>query len=156
MKFSIKDFSSKFDQIRSFLEKSLMENFIFFAVHIFSFIYEVNMLFNPFYTTGVFLNPLETSGHLWFSDVFKENRKRLVAWNGLTMPSQRKCDFSVNNSSWNVRIKSAAFICPNMHFGGYASPIIFSKKLTYSGSHKNIKNHYKMFFCVTAFFSIIF
>ena len=56
-----------------------MENFIFFAVHIFSFIYEVNMLFNPFYTTGVFLNPLETSGHMWFSDVFKENRKRLVA-----------------------------------------------------------------------------
>ena len=127
MKFSIKDFSSKFDQIRSFLEKSLMENFIFFAVHIFSFIYEVNMLFNPFYTTGVFLNPLETSGHMWFSDIFKENRKRLVAWNGLTMPSQRKCDFSVNDSSWHVRLKSAASICPNMHFGRYASPSFLAK-----------------------------
>ena len=41
MKFSIKDFSSKCDQIRSFLriwsyllEKSLMENFIFCAVHL--------------------------------------------------------------------------------------------------------------------------
>ena len=39
IKFSVKDFSSKCDQIRSFLriwshllEKSLMENFIFFAV----------------------------------------------------------------------------------------------------------------------------
>ena len=29
MKFSIKDFFSKYDQIRSFLKKSLMENFIF-------------------------------------------------------------------------------------------------------------------------------
>ena len=40
MKFSINDFSSKCDQIRSFLriwshllEKSLMENFSFYAVH---------------------------------------------------------------------------------------------------------------------------
>ena len=32
MKFSIKDFLSKFDQIRSFLEKSLMENIISCAV----------------------------------------------------------------------------------------------------------------------------
>ena len=32
MKFSIKDFLSKFDQIRSFLEKSLMENIISRAV----------------------------------------------------------------------------------------------------------------------------
>ena len=29
MKFSVKDFFSKYDQIRSFLKKSLMENFIF-------------------------------------------------------------------------------------------------------------------------------
>ena len=29
MKLSIKDFSSKRDQIRSLLEKSLMENFVF-------------------------------------------------------------------------------------------------------------------------------
>ena len=41
MKFSIKDFFSKCDQIRSFLriqshllKKSLMENFVFFPVHI--------------------------------------------------------------------------------------------------------------------------
>ena len=40
MKFSIKDFYSKCDQIRSFLriwlhllKKSLMQNFIFYAVH---------------------------------------------------------------------------------------------------------------------------
>ena len=32
MKFSIKNFSSKCDQVRSFLKKSLMENFIFCAV----------------------------------------------------------------------------------------------------------------------------
>ena len=32
MKFSIKDFFSKCDQIRRFLKKSLMENFIFQAV----------------------------------------------------------------------------------------------------------------------------
>ena len=31
-KFSIKDLSSKCDQIRSFLEQSLMENFVFCAV----------------------------------------------------------------------------------------------------------------------------
>ena len=97
------------------------------------------MLFDQSYTTGVFLNPLKTSWHLWFSDVFKENGKRLVAWNGVTMPNQRKYEFSVNNSSWHVRLKSAASICPNMHFGRYASPIIFSKKLTYSGSYKILK-----------------
>ena len=34
MKFSIKDFFSKCDQIRKKLKKSLMENFIFHAVHI--------------------------------------------------------------------------------------------------------------------------
>ena len=32
MKFSIKDFFRKCDQIRSFLKKALMENFIFCAV----------------------------------------------------------------------------------------------------------------------------
>ena len=32
MKFSIKDFFSKCDQIRSLLKKSLMENFIFYTV----------------------------------------------------------------------------------------------------------------------------
>ena len=45
MKFSIKDFFSKYDQIRSFvrifsqlLKKSLMENFIFCAVWMYFFI----------------------------------------------------------------------------------------------------------------------
>ena len=45
MKFSIKDFFSKFDQIRSFLwiwshslKKSLMENFVFCAVNLKSYI----------------------------------------------------------------------------------------------------------------------
>ena len=38
--------------------------------------------FNPF------LYPLKTSENLWFSDVFKGYRKRLVAWNGLRL--QRK------------------------------------------------------------------
>ena len=33
MKFSIKDYFSKYEQIRSLLKKSLMENFIFCAVY---------------------------------------------------------------------------------------------------------------------------
>ena len=37
MKFSIKDFFSNFDQIRSSAEKFLMENFIFCAVFIIYF-----------------------------------------------------------------------------------------------------------------------
>ena len=47
MKFSIEDFFSKCDEIRSFrriwshlMKKSLMENFIFWAVYIFQNVYE--------------------------------------------------------------------------------------------------------------------
>ena len=34
--------------------------------------------FNPLNATGRFLYPLKTSENLWFSDVFKEYRKRLI------------------------------------------------------------------------------
>ena len=36
---------------------------------------------NPFHATSLFRYPLKTSGNLWFSDVFREYQKRLVAWN---------------------------------------------------------------------------
>ena len=35
--------------------------------------------FNPFHATGLFLYDLKTLGNLWFSDVFREYRKRSVA-----------------------------------------------------------------------------
>ena len=50
MKFSIKGFSSKCDQIRSFLKKSLMENFIFCVVQVQEFCIRSK--------TNLFLKPL--------------------------------------------------------------------------------------------------
>ena len=41
------------------------------------------VLINPFHVSGLFLYPLKTSENLWFSDVFKDYRKRPDAWNGL-------------------------------------------------------------------------
>ena len=48
MKFSIKDFFSKYDKIRSshLLKKSLMENLIFCAVHALLFLSKLNSSFN--------------------------------------------------------------------------------------------------------------
>ena len=61
----------------------------------YTFIYVIN----PFHATGLFLYPLETSEKLWFSDVFRGYRKRLVAWNGLsTAFSSRICS---NSNSMN-------------------------------------------------------
>ena len=37
----------------------------------------------PFHATGLLRYPPKTSENFWFSDVFREYRKRLVAWNGL-------------------------------------------------------------------------
>ena len=42
-------------------------------------------LFNLFRATGLFPYPLKTSGNQRFSDVFRGYRKRLVAWNVLTL-----------------------------------------------------------------------
>ena len=68
MKFSIKDFFSKCDQIRSFLriwwhllKKSLMENFIFCLV------IEANFSLNPYLRTP--WKRKKTSGFLMFSEV---------------------------------------------------------------------------------------
>ena len=70
MKFSIKDFFSKCDQIRSFLriwspllKKSLMENFIFCAVLVFEFCFIIHqqdnegliVLFDMFYSRNNFI-----------------------------------------------------------------------------------------------------
>ena len=58
MKFSIKEFSSKYDQIRSshLLKKSLMENFIFCAVkRLFSFTYLKSTLKEIWKSTYVFV-----------------------------------------------------------------------------------------------------
>ena len=40
-------------------------------------------IINSFHVTGLFLYPLKTFGNLWFSDVFRGYRKRLVARNRL-------------------------------------------------------------------------
>ena len=68
MKFSIKDFFSKYDQICSLLQiwshllkKSLMENFIFFAV-IPQYFYEKTM--SPFLWLFKYLNPYKFDGSL--------------------------------------------------------------------------------------------
>ena len=39
---------------------------------------------NPFHATDLFIYPLKTSENLWFSDVFRGNIKRPVAWYGLS------------------------------------------------------------------------
>ena len=39
--------------------------------------------FNSFHATGIFLYHLKTRKKLWFSMVFRRNRKKLVAWNVL-------------------------------------------------------------------------
>ena len=41
------------------------------------------MSLNPFYATGLFLYPLKKTENLWFSDVLRWYRKRLVAQNEL-------------------------------------------------------------------------
>ena len=45
---------------------------------------------NPFHVTGLFQYPLKTSENLWFSDVFRGDWKRPVAWNGLSRNYQGK------------------------------------------------------------------
>ena len=42
----------------------------------------VEILLNLFHATGFILYPLKTLENLWFFDVFREYRKRPVAWNG--------------------------------------------------------------------------
>ena len=83
MKFSIKIFFSKCDQICSLLRiwshllnKCLIENFIFSAVY--SLII-IQPLLNPFHATGLFLYHLKTSENQRFSDIFWEYRKRPMA-----------------------------------------------------------------------------
>ena len=39
-------------------------------------------LVNQFHAAGLFLYPLKTPENLWFSDIFRGYKKRLVAWNG--------------------------------------------------------------------------
>ena len=39
---------------------------------------KLNNNINLFHTTGLFLDPLKTSENLWFTDVFRGYRKRLV------------------------------------------------------------------------------
>ena len=44
---------------------------------------KVSCLYNPFNDTGLFLYPLKISEGQRFSDIFREYRKRLVAWDGI-------------------------------------------------------------------------
>ena len=74
MKFSIKIFLSKCDQIRSFLKKSLMEKFIFCAVNI-KKCFQTLIGFHNFIVCGIFYGCLASYIHirksvcefLWFS-----------------------------------------------------------------------------------------
>ena len=86
MKFSIKDFFSKCDQIRSFLrmwphllKKSLMENFIFCAV-----LSLAESSWTYFVLLVSFYTPWKHQKN-WFSDVFREYRRTQARWNGLTV-----------------------------------------------------------------------
>ena len=89
MKFSIKDFFSKCDQIRSFLQiwshllkKSLMKNFIFCAVIVESSeFYNCHLTFNLFSNNASFLYTLKTSESLKFSDVFRRCRSKILVEN---------------------------------------------------------------------------
>ena len=40
---------------------------------------EPMMVFNPFHANSPFLYPLKTSDNLWFSDIFREYRNRILA-----------------------------------------------------------------------------
>ena len=71
MKFSIKDFFSKCDQIRIFLQ-------------IWSHVQKKSLIKISFFVCSVFFSyPLKKSENQKFSDVFKDCRKRPAAWNGL-------------------------------------------------------------------------
>ena len=47
--------------------------------------------FNPFHATGLFLYNLKISENLWFSDIFREYRKRPVALNYLYISVAQRC-----------------------------------------------------------------
>ena len=90
MKFSIKDFFSKCNHIRSFLQiwlhllkKSLMENFLFCAVVVASSeFHNWHLIFNLFSTNVSFLYPLKTSENLQLSDAFRGSRCKTLVENG--------------------------------------------------------------------------
>ena len=46
--------------------------------------------FNPFHATALYPHPVKTSENLWFSDVFRGYRKRLVPRDGLILSSPEK------------------------------------------------------------------
>ena len=49
-----------------------------------NYCHHVGLVTNPFHATGLFLYPLDSSGNLWFSDVFRGYRKRPILWDGST------------------------------------------------------------------------
>ena len=54
-----------------------------------------------YYATGLFLYPLKTSEDWRISDVYKGNRKRPVAWNGLSQAGF-PCDEGTFEIKWQV------------------------------------------------------
>ena len=80
MKFSIKDFFSECDQIRSFLpiwSHLLKKTLISIDL--------VRHPLNLFHVNGLFVQPLKTLKNFWFSIVFRRHRKRPVDWNGVNV-----------------------------------------------------------------------
>ena len=87
MRFSIKDFFSKYVQTRKklriwshLLKKSLMENFIFLCIVGYIYIFELSI--NPFLANVLISYPLKTREKLRFSGDFRRFTMETLARNG--------------------------------------------------------------------------
>ena len=72
---------------------------------------------NLFHATGLFPYPLKTSENLWFSDVFRGYRKRLVAWNWISQ------QFSKTDTG------QAALSVIGLHYGTWCQSQLWGQKI---------------------------
>ena len=90
---------------------SLASTSVFFFAELNRKYCELHYRFNPFHATNLFLYPLKISDKQTISDVFKGDRKRPVAWNGLILAfhiKQRHCVKSVRIPS-RIQSKSGKY-----------------------------------------------
>ena len=71
--------------------------------------YNDNNILNPFQANVPFLYHLKTSENQRFSDVFREYRKGTLAWNGLSLLSQKYLLLVFWINKWNSKRNSIPF-----------------------------------------------